>query len=188
MSQLGLVSLPRAAKLAGKAAWSARAVLRLLTNPTYAGHRPDGAPGRHARIVSAELFSKVQALIDGRRTRAPTKPSERDADEQKAIELFNPFVLRGLLTCGTCGKTMAPSMSEALRPNRPRFAEVLLQRAPGLRLRAGLLRVKDDAEVGTRRLRQRERLAPAAKERQGQVREVEEHESKCFTQTEQHRL
>jgi site-specific DNA recombinase len=52
-------------KLAGKA-WSARAVLRLLTNPTHAGHRPDGAPGRHASIVSAEVFSKVQALIEAR--------------------------------------------------------------------------------------------------------------------------
>jgi hypothetical protein len=89
-------------------------VLRLLTNQTYAGHRPDGAPGRHAPLISAELFSKVQALIDGRRTRAPTKPSERDADEQKAIELFNPFVLRGLIMCGTCEKTMSPAMSEAM--------------------------------------------------------------------------
>jgi DNA invertase Pin-like site-specific DNA recombinase len=97
-----------------KKSWSSRAVLRLLTNQTYAGHRPDGAPGRHAPIVSAELFSKVQALIDGRRTRAPTKPGERDAEEQKALELFNPFLLRGLITCGTCTRTMSPSMSEAL--------------------------------------------------------------------------
>jgi hypothetical protein len=110
-----LVKKANKKKLAGKV-WSARAVLRLLTNQTYAGHRPDGAPGRHAPVVSAEAFSKVQALIDGRRTRAPTKPSERDADEQKAIELFNPFVLRGLIMCGTCGKTMTPSMSEAITP------------------------------------------------------------------------
>lgn len=89
-------------------------MLRLLTNQTYAGHRPDGAPARHAPIVSAELFSKVQLLIDGRRTREPTKPGERDADEQKVIELFNPFLLRGLITCGNCAKTMSPSMSEAL--------------------------------------------------------------------------
>ena len=53
------------------------------TTTNDAGQRPDGAPGRHAPIVSAELFSKVQALIDGRRTRAPTKPGERDADEQR---------------------------------------------------------------------------------------------------------
>lgn len=29
--------------------WSSRTVLRLLTNPTYAGRRPDGAPGDVAR-------------------------------------------------------------------------------------------------------------------------------------------
>jgi hypothetical protein len=75
-----------------------------------------------------------------------------------------------------------------LKANRPRLAEVPLQRVPGLLLRAGLLRVKDDAEVGTRRLRQREGLAPAAEERHGQAREVEEHESKRFAQPEQHRL
>lgn len=56
----------------------------------------------------------MQALIDGRRTRVPTKPGERDADEQRVIELLNPFVLRGLITCGTCEKTMSPSMSEAM--------------------------------------------------------------------------
>lgn len=89
--------------------WSSRTELRLLTNQTYAVHRPDGAPGRHDPIVSAEQFSKVQALIDGRRTRVPTKPGERDADEQRVIELLNPFVLRGLITCGTCEKTMSPS-------------------------------------------------------------------------------
>lgn len=108
-----LVKKANKKKLAGKA-WSARAVLRLLTNQSYAGYRPDGAPGRHAPIVPAELFSKVQTHIDSRRTRAPTKPSERDADEQKALELFNPFLLRGLITCGTCEKTMSPSMSEAM--------------------------------------------------------------------------
>jgi hypothetical protein len=96
MSPVGLVSLPLAAISLGpwtpaptKKAntgrnWSSRAVLRLLTNQTYAGHRSGGAPGRHAPIVSAELFSKVQALIDGRRTRAPTKPSERGGVEPKA--------------------------------------------------------------------------------------------------------
>lgn len=103
-----LVSKANREKLAAKN-WSSRAVLRLLTDQTYARHRPDGAPGHHAPIVSAELSSKVQALIDGRRTRATTKPSERDADEQKAIELFNPFVRRGLITCGTCKKTMSPA-------------------------------------------------------------------------------
>ncbi len=58
----------------------------------------------------------MQPLIDGRRTRAPKKPSERNADERQVIALFDPFVLRGLIMCGTCGKTMSPSMSEATTP------------------------------------------------------------------------
>ncbi len=110
-----LVKKANREKLAAKI-WSSRAVLRLLTNQTYAGQRPDGAPGRHAPIVSAELFLKVQALIDGSRTRVPTKPSARNADERQVIALFDPFLLRGLIACGTCGKTMSPSMSEAITP------------------------------------------------------------------------
>ena len=40
--------------------------------------------------------------------------SANRGEAQKALELFDPFLLRGLLTCGTCEKTMSPSMSEAL--------------------------------------------------------------------------
>lgn len=105
------VKMANRKKLVGKNG-SSRAVLRLLENQTYAGHRPDGAPGRHAPLVSADLFSTVETLIDGRRTRAPTKPSERDAGEQKALEPFDQLLPRGLITCGICEKTMSRRSDE----------------------------------------------------------------------------
>lgn len=89
-------------------------MLRLLQNEGYLGHRPDGAPGIHAPIIAQELFDRVQATIGGRRTRTPTKRNGRDADEALELERFNPFILRGLLTCGACGKAMSPSMSKGL--------------------------------------------------------------------------
>lgn len=108
-----LVTKANKKKQGGKE-WSSRAVLRLLQNETYTGRRPDGVPGRHASIIAQELFGRVQAIIDGRRTRTPTKRNERAADEVLELERFNPFILRGLLTCGACGKAMSPSMSKAL--------------------------------------------------------------------------
>jgi DNA invertase Pin-like site-specific DNA recombinase len=108
-----LVAKANKKKLAGKQ-WTARTVLRLLTNPTYAGRRPDGAPGAHAPIVAPELFERVHALIEGRRTRTPTKRNARESGEALELERFAPFTLRGLLTCRSCGKVMSPAMSEAL--------------------------------------------------------------------------
>lgn len=68
----------------------------------------------HAAIVTPELFERVQALIEGRRTRTPTKRSVRESGETLEFERFDPFTLRGLLTCGTCGKVMSPAISKAL--------------------------------------------------------------------------
>lgn len=108
-----LVAKANKKQLAGKQ-WTSRTALRLLTNPTYAGRRPDGAPGMHEPIVAPDSFERVQMLVQGRRTRTPTKRGERGTDEQTAIEQLDPFRLRGLLTCGACGKVMSPAMSEAL--------------------------------------------------------------------------
>lgn len=108
-----LVAKANRKKLAGKQ-WTSRAALRLLTNPTYAGRRPDGAQGMHEPIVAPALFERVQTIVEGRRTRTPTQRSERGADEDTAIRQFDPFRLRGLLTCGACGKVMSPALSEAL--------------------------------------------------------------------------
>jgi hypothetical protein len=38
----------------------------------------------HAPIVAPKLFERVQMLVQGRRTRTPTKRSERGTDEQTA--------------------------------------------------------------------------------------------------------
>lgn len=108
-----LVAKANKKKLADKK-WTSRTVLRLLTNPTYAGRRPDGAPGMHEPMIAPELFERVQTLIEGRRTRTPTKRSVRKSGEAIELERFDPFTLRGLLTCGTCGKVMSPAMSEAV--------------------------------------------------------------------------
>lgn len=61
-----LVAKANKKKLASKP-WTSRTTLRLLTNATYVGRRPDGAPGMHAAIVTPALFERVQALIEGRR-------------------------------------------------------------------------------------------------------------------------
>lgn len=87
--------------------WDARALLRLLQNPVYAGRRPDGSPGVHAPIIDDESFDKVQAIIASRRTRSPSVRTTVDPR-------IDPFILRGLLACEACGKTMTTSMSTAL--------------------------------------------------------------------------
>ncbi len=83
--------------------WSSRAVLRLLQNPTYAGRRPDGSPGAHQSLVPAELFDEVQQAITNRKTK-------EHFPRQKPPPLLDPFVLRGLVECELCGKTMTTSV------------------------------------------------------------------------------
>ncbi len=87
--------------------WSARAVLRLLQNPVYAGRRPDGAAAVHTALVPTDLFERVQAAIAARKTRATRSRGKIDERE-------DPFLLRGLLVCEQCGRTMTTSMSTAL--------------------------------------------------------------------------
>ncbi|QRK08585.1 recombinase family protein [Archangium violaceum] len=100
-------ALRLAAKSGKRGEWSTRAVLRLLRNPVYAGRRPDGAAAVHTALVPNELFERVQATIAARRTRTPAKRT-------KASERDDPFLLRGLLVCERCGKTMTTSMSTSL--------------------------------------------------------------------------
>lgn len=88
-------------------AWSAREVPRLLRNPTYAGRLSDGGPAIHTAVVESALWDRVQAIIGDRKTRTTSDRARPDAN-------FDPFVLRGLLTCGPCGRTMTTSMSARL--------------------------------------------------------------------------
>lgn len=78
--------------------WHARAVLRVLRNPRYAGRLKTGEPGIHAPIVAPELFDRVVATIEERRTRAPSKRTPLEHDDS--------FLLRGLLVCERCGSRM----------------------------------------------------------------------------------
>ncbi len=78
--------------------WHPRTVLRMLRNRTYLGLMPDGSPAVHDAIIADELFAKVADVLDGRRTRTPSpRPQQEGAD---------PFLLRGLLVCGQCGRPM----------------------------------------------------------------------------------
>lgn len=96
--------------LDGRQPWTAKTVLRVLTNRTYLGRMGD-VEGAHDAIVTAELFSKARTAIESRRTRSPTKRSSRGAD---------PFILRGLLHCAQCGRRMTTSSSRRLVAPAPR--------------------------------------------------------------------
>lgn len=82
--------------------WSAKAVLRILRNETYAGLLSDGSAGVHEAIVDRALFDRVGEKIAARQTRRPTP---RPATEGTV----DPFLLRGLLVCARCGKRMTTS-------------------------------------------------------------------------------
>jgi site-specific DNA recombinase len=87
--------------------WSARAVLRVLSNQAYLGQIGD-VPNSHEAIVDAELFERARAATRQRRTREPSRRPPR----------HSPFFLRGLLRCSLCGRIMTTSSSRAL--TRPR--------------------------------------------------------------------
>jgi site-specific DNA recombinase len=88
---------------AGTAKWTARQVLKMLSNPIYRGSIHDGSrtlPGVHEGIVAPAVFEQVQQAIASRRSRAPGRTGA-------AID----WPLRGLLICGSCGRAMSPSIS-----------------------------------------------------------------------------
>jgi site-specific DNA recombinase len=89
-----------AMKSGRRGSWTGREVLRLLRNPAYAGRLSDGAPAVHTPIVSPEQFDWVQEIIAGRQTRPSTASGPVDGN-------IDPFILRGLLACGRCGRKMA---------------------------------------------------------------------------------
>jgi site-specific DNA recombinase len=82
--------------------WSAKAILRILRNETYAGLLPDRSAGVHEAIVDRALFDRVGEKIAARQTRTPTSRPEAEAT-------VDPFLLRGLLVCARCGKRMTTS-------------------------------------------------------------------------------
>ena len=80
--------------------WTARQVLAILTNHTYAGlvaHGNRFHEGCHQALVDRELYHRVQDLIADRRTGAPRRHGSLAS---------RPWVLRGILFCGNCGRAM----------------------------------------------------------------------------------
>jgi hypothetical protein len=99
-----------AARARSTRAWTARAVLRLLTSPVHAGLLPDGRPGVHSAIVPREQQARVADAIRARRTREPA--SRVDTPR------VDPFLLRGVLVCASCGGRMTTETSTRPRPPR----------------------------------------------------------------------
>lgn len=69
----------------------------------------------HTALVPPDLFERVQAAIAGRRTGTTgtrSKPDERE----------DPFILRGLLVCELCGRTMTTSTSVSITKKAGRKA------------------------------------------------------------------
>ena len=93
----------RAVQPGSRRLWTARQVLKLLSNPTYAGwiHNGTGTlPGRHQAIVDQTLFDQVRKSIEARRSRSPGRSRQTVT-----------WPLRGILKCGRCGRAMSPSIS-----------------------------------------------------------------------------
>ncbi|HRX79779.1 MAG TPA: recombinase family protein [Pirellulaceae bacterium] len=83
--------------------WTARQILKMLSNPIYSGAIHDGdstLPGCHEAIVTPSIFDKVRASIEARRSRTPGRTTTT----------IN-WPLRGLLVCGVCGRVMSPTVS-----------------------------------------------------------------------------
>jgi hypothetical protein len=75
----------------------------VLSNPIYAGqihHRDGMLLGSHPAIVTPELFERVRARIEGRRSRAPGRT-------KSTID----WPLQGKIICSQCGRVMSPSTS-----------------------------------------------------------------------------
>jgi site-specific DNA recombinase len=86
------------------AMWTARQVLKMLSNPTYAGmihHGPGRLPGQHEAIVDHAMFEQVRAVSASRRS--------RKAAYAPASILFP---LRRLIKCGRCHRAMTPCMNQ----------------------------------------------------------------------------
>ncbi len=83
--------------------WTSRQILKLLSNPTYAGkirHGQDKLPGQHEAIVEENLFEAVRRAIA---LRSHVGPGPRGR---------STWPLRGLLKCGRCGRLMIPRISQ----------------------------------------------------------------------------
>jgi len=87
--------------------WTARKILKLLSNPIYTGRIHNGSdtlPGEHNSIVNQETFDEVQRQIASRQTRI------FETGERKAKPERNTPLLRGILICGQCDRPLSKTM------------------------------------------------------------------------------
>ncbi|MBI5548139.1 MAG: recombinase family protein [Deltaproteobacteria bacterium] len=108
LNELGLPTKKSGA--VGGGTWSAKAVLRLIRNPVYAGEI-GGARAAHAPVVLRELFDRANEAVLARRSRAPG----RRVTEPKG----DPFLLRGLVRCIHCERLMSTASGPERRRNAP---------------------------------------------------------------------
>lgn len=83
--------------------WTARLILKMLSNPIYAGNirdRERTVRGCHPPIITSALFEQARHQIQSRRSRKPGRTSAEDN-----------WPLRKLIKCGQCGRAMIPSIS-----------------------------------------------------------------------------
>jgi len=84
--------------------WDKKDVLRILTNPVYAGFIRCGderVRGEHEPLIDEATFERVQQLLATQRPRAT--PKTRNPE----------YLLRGLLRCGGCGAAMTAASTKA---------------------------------------------------------------------------
>jgi site-specific DNA recombinase len=87
--------------------WTARQVLSILRNHVYAGLVINGfalRPGCHPPLIDQDLYHQVQNVISGRRNRIPGK---------RGSGVGITWILRGLLSCGECGRLMSTHIVRA---------------------------------------------------------------------------
>lgn len=96
--------------------WSGRTVLQLLRNPVYLGKRRVGdqlIAAAHPAIVESKLAERSDLAIGARRT-SDNRPRQRLLASQD-----DPYMLRGILRCGGCGRAMTTSASKPVSLKRP---------------------------------------------------------------------
>lgn len=96
--------------------WSGRTVLQLLRNPIYLGWRRVNGEliaAAHEALVDAQTADRVELAIGSRRT-------TRSRARQRLLPYSDdPYMLRGVLYCGGCGRPMTTSSSKAVSIKRP---------------------------------------------------------------------
>ena len=105
-------------------AWAKDSVLRVLRNPIYAGfmpYRDEIHEGEHAAIVDRNVFARAQAILDGH----GVKKLRRNANPS--------YILRGLLKCGTCGKSYTPGSTTKKSGKEYRYYRCVTRDKEGIR-------------------------------------------------------